>query len=51
MRHTLTDMGTATPEQIARRFLRARTTAVQSLLESLAALGQAEVQEDGRYAA
>ncbi|WP_299639624.1 RNA-binding protein [uncultured Ruegeria sp.] len=51
VREALEEMGEATPEQIARRFLRTRTTAVQPLLESLAALGQAELVEDGRYAA
>ncbi len=38
----LVEMGEATPAQIARRFKRARTSSVQPLLESLAALGQAE---------
>lgn len=42
-------MGEATPKQIARRFLRARTTAVQPLLDSLAASGQAKNNKDGRY--
>ncbi|SHH99089.1 class I SAM-dependent DNA methyltransferase [Marivita hallyeonensis] len=51
VREALADMGEATPEQIARRFLRARTTSVQPLLDSLAALGQAEKVEEGRYAA
>ncbi|MEC8628912.1 MAG: DNA methyltransferase [Pseudomonadota bacterium] len=51
VREALAEMGEATPEQIARRFLRARKTAVQPLLESLAALGQAERVEDGRFAA
>ena len=51
VREALGEMGEATPEQIARRFVRARTTAVQPLLESLAALGQADVTEDGRYVA
>ena len=51
VREALTEMGEATPDQIARRFMRARTTSVQPLLESLAALGQAELVEDGRYAA
>jgi hypothetical protein len=44
-------MGEATPDQIARRFMRARKTAVLPLLESLAALGQAEKVEEDRYAA
>ena len=51
VREVLSDMGEASPEQIARRFARARTTAVLPLLESLAALGQAERVEDGRFAA
>lgn len=51
VRNALAEMGEATPEQIARRFLRARTTSVQPLLDSLAALGQAEKVEEGRYAA
>lgn len=51
VREALAEMGEASPEQIARRFLRARTTSVQPLLDSLAALGQAEKVEEGRYAA
>lgn len=51
VREALLEMGEASPEQIARRFARARTTAVQPLLESLAALGQADKTEDGKYAA
>ncbi|WP_209012070.1 hypothetical protein [Roseibium aggregatum] len=51
VREALEDMGEATPEQIARRFQRARTASVEPLLASLAALGQAQVTEDGRYAA
>ena len=51
VRATLQDMGEATPEQIARTFTRARTTSVQPLLESLTALGQARMIEDGRFAA
>jgi hypothetical protein len=51
VREALTEMGEATPDQIARRFLRARRTSVQPLLDSLAALGQAEKVEEGRYAA
>jgi hypothetical protein len=46
----LRDMGEATPDQIARRFARARASSVQPLLESLAALGQAEATSGGRYA-
>jgi len=51
VREALEDMGEASPEQIARHFKRARTTTVAPLLESLAALGQAEQVGDGRYAA
>ena len=50
VREALSEMGEATPEQIARRFMRARTTVVQPLLDSLTALGQAELVEEGRYA-
>jgi len=51
VREALEASGQATPEQIARRFKRARTTSVQPLLESLAALGQATALEGGCYAA
>nr|WP_299473001.1 RNA-binding protein [uncultured Paracoccus sp.] len=51
VREALSEMGEATPEQIARRFRHARTKAVQPLLESLAALGQAERMPDDRYVA
>ena len=50
VREALSELEEATPEQIARRFIRARVTVVQPLLESLTALGQAEKIEDGRYA-
>lgn len=45
----LRDMGEATPDQIARRFARARASSVLPLLESLAALGQAEGTQGGSY--
>ena len=51
VREALTEMGEATAEQIARRFVRARAGTVEPLMESLAALGQAERGEDGRFAA
>ena len=51
VRNALSDLGTATPEQVARHFLRARATSVQPLLESLTALGQARIVEGGRFAA
>ncbi|WP_245894622.1 class I SAM-dependent DNA methyltransferase [Paracoccus indicus] len=47
----LGELGIATPEQIARQFARGRATTVQPLLESLTALGQARMFEDGRFAA
>jgi hypothetical protein len=50
VRNALTDLGTATPEQVARHFQRGRATSVQPLLESLAALGQARTLDDGRFA-
>jgi hypothetical protein len=40
-----------TPEQIDRRFVRGRAVTVEPLMESLAALGQTERGEDGRFAA
>jgi hypothetical protein len=51
VRNALHDLGTATPEQVARQFLRARSTSVQPLLESLTAIGQARLVEGGRFAA
>ena len=51
VREALSEMGEATPDQIARRFLRARSATVRPLLESLAALGQAEVMDSDRFAA
>ncbi|MGB4828079.1 MAG: type IIL restriction-modification enzyme MmeI, partial [Paracoccaceae bacterium] len=51
VRNALADLGTATPEQIARHFQRGRAASVQPLLESLAALGQARPVTGGRFAA
>jgi len=51
VRQELAKVGEATPEQIARKFIRARSTVVEPLLESLTALGQAKKIEEGRYAA
>jgi len=51
VRAALEELGEATPEQVARRFARARTASVQPLLESLTALGQAQIIEGGRFAA
>ena len=51
VREALAEAGEARPEEIARRFMRARSSTVQPLLESLAALGHAEQVSGGRYAA
>lgn len=51
VREVLQELGEATPQQIARRFQRARAASVQPLLDSLAALGQAQVIDAGKYAA
>ncbi len=51
VREALAEVGEASPEEIARRFMRARSSTVQPLLESLAALGHAEQVSGGRYAA
>lgn len=50
VRAALAEMGEATPEQVARRFARVRVTSVRPLLESLVALGAAQVGSD-RYLA
>lgn len=50
VRSVLSDMGEATPEQVARQFKRGRSASVQPLLESLTALGQARLIEGGRFA-
>ena len=47
----LSDLGEATPEQVARQFHRARTATIRPLLESLAALGHARETDSGRFAA
>ncbi len=49
VRAALQDLGEASPEQVARQFARARTTLVLPLLESLTALGQANVDKSGRF--
>lgn len=46
----LSDLGPATPDQIARQFHRARAGSVQPLLDSLTALGHARIVEGGRFA-
>lgn len=50
IRAALSELGDATPDQIARHYKRARAATVQSLLESLAALGYARPVGEGRYA-
>lgn len=45
----LTELGEATPEEIARRFMRGRAASIQPLLESLSIIGRAEASADGRY--
>lgn len=47
----LSDLGEASPEQVARQFHRARTANVKPLLESLAGLGHARLTETGRFVA
>lgn len=49
VRVVLHDMGEASPDQIARSVVRARTASVQPLLESLAALGYATCGQEGQY--
>ncbi len=51
VREALSELGEATPAEVANRFSRARGKTVEPLLDSLAALGQAELVEGGRYAA
>lgn len=50
VRAALSDLGSATPEQVARHFMRGRASTVQPLLESLVAIGQARLVEGGRFA-
>lgn len=50
VRAALSDLGTASSDQVARQFHRARAGSVQPLLESLTALGQARIVEGGRFA-
>lgn len=50
VRAALADLGTATPEQVARHFQRGRAASVQPLLESLTAIGYARQTKDGRFA-
>ncbi|PKP82406.1 MAG: RNA-binding protein [Alphaproteobacteria bacterium HGW-Alphaproteobacteria-18] len=51
VRAALEEMGEASARQIAARYRGTGEKGVTPLLESLAALGQAEILEDGRYAA
>jgi hypothetical protein len=51
VRAALNEAGEAAPADIARRFHRARTTTVEPLLDTLAALGHARRLEGGRFAA
>jgi hypothetical protein len=51
LRLKLAEMGEASPDQIARQFVRLRGAAVEPLLESLAVMGYAERLDNGRYAA
>lgn len=51
VREALSEMGEATPEQIARRFVRARAGTVEPLMKSLAAPAQAERIKGGRFVA
>ncbi len=50
VRAALSDLGEATPEQVARTFKRGRAATVQPLLESLTALGHARLVDGGRFA-
>ncbi|WP_298862080.1 hypothetical protein [uncultured Sulfitobacter sp.] len=51
VREALSEIGETTPEKIARRFVRGLARSVEPLMQSLAALGQAEMGDDGRCAA
>ncbi len=51
VRDALAALGEATPDQIARQFVRARAASVLPLLESLAAVGRARAIKDGSFTA
>jgi len=51
VREALLDAGQASVEDIRSQFKRAQTKTIKDRLDTLAALGQAEILEDGRYAA
>jgi len=46
-----TQPGVVTPEQLAKKFMRARVERVEELLQTLVSLGQAREAETGRFAA
>ncbi len=50
VRAVLAELGTATPEQVARHFARTRPATVEPLLAVLAGNGLAHQTKDGRYA-
>ena len=50
VREALSDLGEATPEQVARQFKRGQAKTMRPLLESLTALGHARIVEGGRFA-
>jgi hypothetical protein len=51
VRTVLHDLGQATPDEIARRFERGRAGTIRPLLDSLAALGHARLDDAGRFVA
>lgn len=51
VRSVLVDLGTASVEDVRKHFKRGQTKIIQERLATLAALGQAELLEDGRFAA
>tara|TARA_R110000787_G_scaffold263382_2_gene369164 strand:- start:1432 stop:4926 length:3495 start_codon:yes stop_codon:yes gene_type:complete len=51
VRAVLSDLGSASVEQVSSQFVRAQRKTIKDRLEVLAALGQAERLEDDRYAA
>lgn len=51
VRNVLIDLGTASVKNVRKQFKRGQTKSIQERLATLAALGQAEALEDGRYAA
>jgi hypothetical protein len=51
VRNTLVTLGEATPDQVARQFIRGRRESVLPLLQGLAGVGLARPLDDGRFAA